>query len=58
MISDVDEESKTEIEKLFKSRINIYDTKKMKEIQTLFNSMGTFDDGTLSDFQWFAKFGN
>ena len=50
MISDVDEERKSKIEKLFNSPINIQDTKKMKEIQALFSSMGAFDDGSLSNF--------
>ena len=58
MISDVDEESKSEIEKLLKSPINISDSKKMNDMRKLFNTMGVSDNGTLTDFQWFAKFGN
>ena len=48
MISDAIEESKSEIKKLLKSPCDLT-SNILKERLTLFESMGTFDDETLSD---------
>ena len=64
-------ESKSELGKLFKTRYDlkletmkdkkgkiIPCSKKLKERLALFKSLGDFDDGTLSDAEWFDKHGN